>query len=515
MLPGTSSPAGPGPDAPRNAVTLINAAPYLLLIIAASLPHLDLLRHGWFLADDYELLYIGKRLHVGELFSVEFYRSFPWRFIRPAGLLSWKANYMLYGYEPGGYYLTNILLHIGCTLLAAAFTTRLSGSKTAGLAAGLLFALHPSHSEAVCFLSGRYDLLCAFFYLSAFLSYMDYAEGRRGGRAYLCLAVLFWVTAILSKEMALSLPIALTLYELYFNRGPGRDTKRIICGLSPFILILPVYFVLRYKVFHGMGGYADASGGSLHASVPSAQYLLQNIHSYVTTLVFGINEAYPKDFTACRTAILTACLGGLALFIFRKSRHWRPAVFLSLLIVVSVLPVAGISPVYPDLLGARYMYLPSVFFAGLAGVVLTSWEGGKGYLKPVLAVCLTALTLCYFSLIKTNNEVWVAASGISKSIPDKFHELYTDLPKDADMTFYNIPAKLLGSPIYFENPSALKRAIYFTYGCPEDANFDVKFMVLRPGERIPRPGGPDKGFKRNIVFFYDKYTERLVRVYER
>ena len=97
---------------------------------------------------------------LDELQSAASHKSF-----RPLVTLTYRANYVLHGIEPFGYHVVNVALHVVNSALAAlatpaAFGWR-AGSRRAGLAAALLFVVHPVHVEAVQNTVGRAELLMA------------------------------------------------------------------------------------------------------------------------------------------------------------------------------------------------------------------------------------------------------------------------------------------------------------------------------------------------------------------
>jgi len=485
----------------------------MVLVVACAASYYKLFINGYFLADDYELLHVARGLDVTELFTAEFYRNFPWAFIRPAGILLWKANYLAYGLEPSGYYLTNLFLLIGCTLLVAVFVRSFSGSGPAALIAGLTFAVHPSHPDAASYLAGRYDLLCTFFYLASINFYFSFINSGDYRRANYTLAVLSFLLALLSKEMALTLPLALVLCELFYGAGT-RGGRRIILRGIPFAVILAVYFAVRYHVFHGIGGYATASSGSLPTVAQTISRLSYNLWTYFRTMLYGINYRYPADFSLYAYTISALALLGLAA-VFRSSAIKRKsAFFFGLLILFSLVPVVNISPVRPDLMGARYVYLPSVFFAGIMGIGFSSWEGTKVYVKAVLIACASVTIICYYVVLQYNNNTWVAASAISKAIPGMFKDMYPEMPEDSDVTFYNIPQIIVGAPIFLDNRGAMEKALRVAYGYPEGRNIRVSFAVTGPGRPMAKDTKPAAGFDRKMVMFYDNSEERLIKVFD-
>ena len=101
---------------------------------------------------------------------------------RPLCVLSFRFNYWLHELRPFGYHLINVLLHCCCTALLTHTAGALVPPRRAALpqaVAGLLFAAHPVHTEAVAGIVGRADVGAAIFFLLAFLSYRRYVVLRR------------------------------------------------------------------------------------------------------------------------------------------------------------------------------------------------------------------------------------------------------------------------------------------------------------------------------------------------
>ncbi|XP_061570207.1 protein O-mannosyl-transferase TMTC2 [Cololabis saira] len=103
---------------------------------------------------------------------------------RPLCTLSFRLNYSLHGLRPWGYHLLNVLLHGLVTGLVTALARPLLGGGPWSLLAGLLFASHPVHTEAVAGVVGRADVGAALFFLLSLMCYVRHCRlrgGRRGG----------------------------------------------------------------------------------------------------------------------------------------------------------------------------------------------------------------------------------------------------------------------------------------------------------------------------------------------
>lgn len=99
---------------------------------------------------------------------------------RPLCVLTFRFNYYLGGLDPFGYHLGNVLCHALTTWVFTHLTRRVLAHTFPTLVAGLLFAAHPIHTEAVAGIVGRADVLACLFYLLTLLSYMQYAALRDG-----------------------------------------------------------------------------------------------------------------------------------------------------------------------------------------------------------------------------------------------------------------------------------------------------------------------------------------------
>ena len=142
-------------------------------------------------------------------------------------------EHKLWGLAPLGYHVVNLLLHAGVVLLLWRLLRRL-GVPGAWFAAAV-FAVHPLHVESVAWIIGRKDILATLFYLAAVLAYIRCAEMPRGRRwgPYL-LAVVLFVFGLLSKSIAITLPVALLLWHWWRH---GRVTLADGSRTLPFFLV--------------------------------------------------------------------------------------------------------------------------------------------------------------------------------------------------------------------------------------------------------------------------------------
>ncbi len=177
-------------------------------------------------------------------FHEEYFRSFPGRSYRPVAEISFALDYRIWGLNPVGFHVTNVLLHIANCVLAYVLAYRIFGHRRIAIFSTLLFAAHPLHTEAVVWVKVRSQLMAVTFVLTAVLMYARYAE-RPGARRAVALyigAVVCFGLAILSKATAIILPALLVLYVWCFV--PRTQWRRHLLSLLPFAGAVLMFFAL-------------------------------------------------------------------------------------------------------------------------------------------------------------------------------------------------------------------------------------------------------------------------------
>jgi len=202
---------------PRSRLLL---RPGPLLILAATAAAYANSFFGLFQFDDFNVIVNNPAVHAWPE------RLSDLRGIRPLLKLTYILNWTA-GPAEFGFHLFNLAVHLGNTLLVFALGCRLGGrffeagaARRAALMGALLFALHPVHTEAVTYISGRSSSLMTFFYLASLFAYV---RGREhASRLWLHgISPLLFLCAVMTKEVALTLPAALVLWELCMTRSGG------------------------------------------------------------------------------------------------------------------------------------------------------------------------------------------------------------------------------------------------------------------------------------------------------
>lgn len=207
--------------------------------------------------DDLELSTIYLNLDGWSLRDVFLPSLAKGHYYRPLINLSYILDQELWFFSSSFMHLENILLHLANSLLVYFLARRLLPEAERvhsylPIAAALLFGLHPVNTESVNWVSGRTDLLAAFFVLSTALLLITYRSSKR--KILLFFALCAFILGALTKEVALGfLPGGvLLLFAENYEKGSldlSRETsillKRILIFLLVFVAFLGALLYLR------------------------------------------------------------------------------------------------------------------------------------------------------------------------------------------------------------------------------------------------------------------------------
>jgi protein O-mannosyl-transferase len=323
----------------------------------------------------------------------------------PLHLVSYMADYSLWGLRPGGFLFTNLLLHALNGMLFYLLLFRLTRRRALGLLAASIFLLHPVQVESVVWISQRKNVLSMFFFLASLHSYIssvtDCEDSRARGRLLHALSLVFFVLALLTKSVAVILPLVLLLYNVCY-RGPLRGAALI--DLIPFALASSIAILLALQ-----SQAPEHAGGRMSYDIEgplSVFYtMLTVLPSYFRNLCWpdALSALYMPamkmrmDSVVAWSALFAFFLAALGVFLFRKRRSlffWYALFFIGLLPVSQIVPLVTLMNdryLYFPLLGAAACYGYCAFPPGTA--VLGS---GRQWITALLCLPVLALpVLCW------------------------------------------------------------------------------------------------------------------------
>jgi len=316
----------------------------------------------------------------------------------PLHISSYMVEHAVWGLNPAGYHLTNILLHASNGILFYFLLRRLDVTEWRATIAAWIFLAHPVQVETVAWISQRKNLLAMAFFLLAFLGYDQY---RRSGRvAPYLLAAGGMTAAALSKSIAVIFPAAALLYDLTMPRPVKRTWPMRLLEHVPFILIALATAVvaMNSQALDSGGGRRQYHGGSPLATfftmVPVlVSYLRDCVWPFALSPFYDIPERLKPDgqfFAAGAFLVIVLCGGGFLYHRQRELSFWFGFFFISLIPVLQIVPLITLK-------NDRYLYFPLLGFATLAtyaGAALLQRMGSWG--KVPIYGCLLLLPLLTF-----------------------------------------------------------------------------------------------------------------------
>ncbi len=295
----------------------------------------------------------------------------------PLTWLSYLLDYELFGLKPGGYHLTNLLLHVVATLLLFAALRRTTGAVWRSAFVAALFAWHPLHVESVAWVAERKDVLSGAFWMLTLWAYALYAA-RPSAWRYLGVAASL-ALGLMAKPMLVTLPFVLLLLDYWpLGRFADPDSPGLVdrSRIRPLLLEkLPLLLLVAgssWITVVAQGG-ALAKINELPLALRAGNALLAYV-AYVGKTVWpqGLAVFYPHPGTSLSIGpvLAASALLAVASFCAIRFRSRRPYLTVGWLWYVGTLvPVIGLVQVGVQGMADRYTYIPLVglFIAGAWG----------------------------------------------------------------------------------------------------------------------------------------------------
>jgi protein O-mannosyl-transferase len=483
---------------------------YVLLgLILLNLAFFAVNLNDFFLSDDFDWLDIARNNEHSliDYFSANYYGvQGEGGTYRPMYNMVFSLNNQIGGLNPLPYHLTNLMFHIGVCFLVyllvlILFDKYKEKNKTAILAA-VFFTILPSHSEAVIWISAIGDPMATFFYLLSFYLYILFR--KKQNFTALLISIVSFVLALLTKEIAITLPLLIVVWEIYQlisgNYGsyalfdnktqaqgpelpPGESIlKNIVFYPLGYWIILIGYFLIRFVSIGLVFGYYASE--TIKMNFTSIFEMITAL--IIDNLFYGQYRVWLTDFFTDNKLVfvyLLVIIVTLILIVLRKYKF--KAAFLIDTYIILILPVVFLSMNNLSDEGERYGYLASVAFVIILSALIWQIKKEK-YLRNILIVAL----IVYFSFFLLNkNHNWQVGSELSQKIVLEDLLQVVDLAKEN--YFVAMPDNLAGVPI-MRNGIILAAKIF-------QPQLDFKAINLGAYQRL------DRKIYNNKVLYWGPY----------
>jgi protein O-mannosyl-transferase len=385
------------PEKVRKHALIRWLAPVVVAIVSCA-PFVPALWNDFVEWDDYE-----------NIVNNPHYRGLGWSQLRwmfttfhmgPYQPLSWVTlgiDYLIWGMNPFGYHLTNLILHAANAVFFYYVSRRLlsiawsisdeAGQSQLGLSAAfaaLLFAIHPLRLESVAWATERRDVLSGFFYLGTIYCYLranSIPDNNLQAWRWRNTALALFVLSLLSKAAAMTLPVVLLILDIYPLKrlqwqprqwlGPGG--RAVLWEKIPFVIVaVPFAFLAllgqqQASAFRSLETH-DLGSRLAQAFFGAAFYLWKTL---IPTKLSPLYEI-PPHFTPWDPFIVAGVAASIiiTLSLYLLGDRWPAGLACWAYYIVVLAPVLGIVQTGPQLVADRYTYLSCLSWAALAGGVL-------------------------------------------------------------------------------------------------------------------------------------------------
>ncbi|MFC1674547.1 hypothetical protein ACFL1K_01440 [Candidatus Omnitrophota bacterium] len=366
---------------------------------------------GEFLIDDYTGILKNEKIHDLKTFFTQDFSIRPGILTELTRALIWQIG----AGKPFAFHLFSVLLHASCVLLIFILCNLIFGNRAISFLAGLIFAVHPIHTEAVSWISAGPYVFSSFWFLLAVIFYI------KADRTIvnLALSIFFFSLCLLTNNTVVALPIIFAVYDLFFRRKGEADKislirlRRII--LSFVILIVAsvsaMFFAARNELVHTIFSYR--SPGYLIVAVKAFTYYLKIIYLPVARGLyhpFAYNTLDADKITPAFFVSLFIIAVSIVTFL-RCRKSAKPLSFGIAWFFATYLPYSNIIPVC-NIISERYVYLPTVGFSIiLAYFFVRVWEiinrksKGRKLIRPIaVAVLILFLSSYAVSTVMRNRD---------------------------------------------------------------------------------------------------------------
>lgn len=339
---------------------------------------------GNFICDDFKIVaensFIREWRYLPKIFTKDYFSLSGEMGYRPLVIVSYFIDYAIWQTNPFGFHTTNVVLHIINTVLFYRLLRAILSNNKIIFLSILFFVSHPVLVETVNAIGYREDLLSATFLLVSFIYFIKsdslfYGEHRQIFRCviYYAVSLISYLCALFSKETAITLPILLMLFTVFFHQKPWPSLTRRLKGIyTGFLAISLFYLIIRYMMF---GNPAFQSGYQPGSFWVNASTMIKILASYIKLSFFPLH--LNADYVVPRVthpweaswilAVTFVCSIFIIFAILCRTRNmfalWMSWFF------VTLLPVMIINPI-DNIMAERYLYIPAMGFCVAKGILI-------------------------------------------------------------------------------------------------------------------------------------------------
>ncbi len=332
--------------------------------------------------------------------------------------LAWMSHMLdceLYGLNPRGHHLSNLLLHAANALLLFLIFDLMTGALWRSFFIAALFALHPLHVESVAWVAERKDVLCTLFWMLTLWAYNRYVTQPTINRYLLTL----WLFALglMAKPMLVTLPFVLLLLD-YWPLGrmqfaqsgktsgsqvipshrppaPISSKLRLVLEKTPFFVLTAISSLVTFLVQQQSGAAKSLEQYPLADRLANA---LVSYATYIAKMIWPRNLAvfYPhpgSSLTGWQVTAASLLLFGVSILVVRAARRYPYFLVGWFWYLGTLVPVIGLVQVGGQALADRYTYVPLIGLFVMIAWGVPEWLARFRHARILLPLSMVGVLL--------------------------------------------------------------------------------------------------------------------------
>ncbi|MEY3220837.1 MAG: hypothetical protein RIT27_2194 [Pseudomonadota bacterium] len=389
-----------------------------IIVFIAMIAYYPALSNGFILSWD-DGAYVIRNPHI-QTFSLE---NIKWIFTafyaanwHPLTWFSHAVDYAIYGENAWGHHLTSIVFHALNSVWVFLFTIVLlyTVERTSNepfkfaaifnlkrfvvsLLTAILFTIHPQHVESVAWIAERKDVLFFFFFMPSLISYLIYKQVSQ--RNWYITSLILFALSLLSKPMAITLPIILILFDMYPLKQIDLKKphyKLWLANKIPFLMIAMMAGIFTLLAQSEVGAVASINEVTLQIRLLNA---FNSIVAYIEKwlLPLHLSPFYPLQFAQNGWISITVVFITTFLSIYFWIKSQKGWLIGWLFYIITLLPVLGLIQVGSQGMADRYAYLPTLPLYLLLSIGIVSVYQKYSKFISILFVFMVSVSLIHLT----------------------------------------------------------------------------------------------------------------------
>ncbi len=423
----------------------------ILIIVLTLIVFSQTLNFDFINYDDDKLVYLNSKFlssltNIPKAFSQNVFgmQGRNTNFYRPMLLVSLIIDHQLWKIKPFGYHLTNLIIHISCSLLLFFLLKSIFNNYNLAFIGALIFAVHPVQTQSVAWIAGRNDVILGLFVLISVFFYWNYLKTQHLN--YLIITIIGFLASLFTKEQGIFLIFVFPLMDWIYK---SEKSKLKVKSRKTFYLLILTgfifYLIVRIMVFGTIFGEPNYNIKNFSLRVSEFPFVFGK---YIELIVYPMNlNLIHNEFDTISfvIAIIFLVLSLLVLiYIFKKNKLLCLGI---LWMYIFILPSTNLIPIPVSVLEHR-LYVPMI---GFTFVVVSILDKYFYKFKKLSAIIPGLLIIIYSFLSYQRLPVW-------KNSETLWHDVIRKNEK-SDLAFYNLGTFYINENRFQEGIYNLEKAL--------------------------------------------------------